>query len=76
MLNTALSGTTMSLLMLAGVLLSAGGVFLLVRRPELRKQAWLMIVAALVMFGNVAIWSVPVAKAPDPRDEQTVNSSH
>lgn len=76
MLNTALSGTIMSLLMLAGVLLGAGGVFLLVRRRELRKQAWLMIVAALVMFGNVAIWSVPIAKAPDPRGEQTINSSH
>lgn len=76
MLNTALSGTIMSLLMLAGVLLSAGGVFLLVRKPGSRKQGWLMIVAALVMFGNVAIWSIPIAKAPDPRGELTFGSSH
>jgi len=76
MLNTALSGTIMSLLMLGGALLGAGGVFLLVQKRGSLKQAWLMIIAALVMFGNVAIWSIPVAKAPDPRGERIVNSSH
>ncbi|MGE4411622.1 MAG: hypothetical protein AB7D33_13755 [Sphingobium sp.] len=55
-----MSGTILSLLMLAGMLLLAGGVHLIATRPENRRQGWLMIVAALVMFGNVAIWAVPL----------------
>ncbi|MDF0542396.1 hypothetical protein PX699_08580 [Sphingobium sp. H39-3-25] len=54
-----MSGTILSLLMLAGLALGAGGIYLIARRGE-RKQGWLMIVAAAVMFGNVAIWAVPV----------------
>ncbi|GLT02016.1 hypothetical protein GCM10007897_34190 [Sphingobium jiangsuense] len=54
------SGTLLSLLMLAGLMLAAGGVWVLVKQPRNRRQGWLMIVAALVMFGNVAIWTVPV----------------
>jgi uncharacterized membrane protein len=56
---SGMSGTILSLLMLAGLVLGAGGTYLIVRRGE-RKQGWLMIVAAAVMFGNVAIWAVPV----------------
>ena len=57
--ENAMSGTILSLLMLAGFALGAGGIHLIAKRPESRKQGWLMIVAALVMFGNVAIWAVP-----------------
>lgn len=57
---SGLSGTILSLLMLAGLLLLAGGIWILAKQPRNRKQGWLMIVAALVMFGNVAIWAVPV----------------
>lgn len=55
-----LAGTILSLLMLAGLALSVGGVYLIAKKPENRRQGWLMIVAALVMFGNVAIWAIPV----------------
>lgn len=50
---------TLSLLMLAGVFLSAGGIALIVRRRD-RKRGLLMLAAALVMFGNVAIWTLPL----------------
>ena len=54
-----MSGTILSILMLAGIALSIGGVHLLVRRRA-HKQGWLMLVAAAVMFANVAILSIPV----------------
>ncbi len=57
---STMSGAILSLLMLAGFALGGGGVHLVVRRRENRKQGWLMIVAALVMFANVAIWAVPI----------------
>lgn len=44
----------MSLLMLAGFALAAGGVYTLARLKD-RTKGILMLVAALVMFGNVAI---------------------
>ncbi len=47
----------LSLLMAAGLALSAGAVLML-RRGN-RKQAVLMLLAALAMFGNVAIWLAP-----------------
>jgi hypothetical protein len=47
---------TLSLLMLAGLALGIGGLWLLVARRD-AKRGWLMIVAAVVMFGNVAIWT-------------------
>ena len=49
----------LSLLMLAGLLLGGGGVWLITKGGD-RQRAWLMIVAALVMFGNVLIWTVPM----------------
>jgi LPXTG-motif cell wall-anchored protein len=49
----------LSLLMLAGVLLGAGGIWLLIKRRD-RKRALLMLAVALVMFGNVAVWMLPL----------------
>ncbi|MGD9811654.1 MAG: hypothetical protein AB7U35_10030 [Sphingobium sp.] len=60
MAANSMSGTILSLLMLAGLALGAGGVHILAKRPESRKQGWLMILASLVMFGNVAIWAIPL----------------
>ena len=57
---TSMSATILSILMLAGLLLGGGGLYLIAKRPDLRKQGWLMIVAAMVMFGNVAIWAMPI----------------
>ncbi|MGV3769272.1 MAG: hypothetical protein ACO1NM_04495 [Sphingobium phenoxybenzoativorans] len=54
-----MSGTILSLLMLAGVALTGGGVYLLVKKID-RKRGILMVIAGLVMFGNVAIWAVPM----------------
>ena len=53
--------TIISILMLAGMLLSVGGVYLLVRKRD-TKRGTLMIVAALVIFGNVAIQLMPTPR--------------
>lgn len=44
--------------MLSGAALVAGSVYL-IRTGKNRKQGWLMLVAAAVMFMNVAIWTIP-----------------
>lgn len=49
----------LSLTMLGALALLAGSIALF-RRGNDRKRALLMLVAALVLFGNVAIWVVPV----------------
>ncbi|MDQ4420105.1 hypothetical protein OOT33_06600 [Sphingobium sp. DEHP117] len=54
------SGTVLSVLMLAGLALAGGGGLLFVRQPGNSKRAWLMIIAGLVMFANVAIWTIPL----------------
>jgi len=53
-----MSGTILSLLMLAGVALTGGGVYLLAKKKD-RLRGTLMVV--VVMFGNVAIWAVPLS---------------
>lgn len=57
---SSMSATILSVLMLAGIVLGSGGLYLIAKRPDLRKQGWLMIIAGMVMFGNVAIWVAPV----------------
>lgn len=52
-----------SILMLAGILLTAGGIYMIVRTRD-RKRGVLMIVAGLVMFGNVAITAIPGPDLP------------
>ncbi len=47
----------LSLLMLGGFALAAGGVYTLARRGN-RKRGVLMLVAAAVMWGNVAIMTL------------------
>ncbi|MDB5667618.1 MAG: hypothetical protein JWL74_568 [Alphaproteobacteria bacterium] len=51
---TGPSALIMSLLMLVGFALAAGGAYLIGRRKD-RRRGLLMLVAALVMWGNVAI---------------------
>jgi hypothetical protein len=58
-----MAATILSILMLAGLALSAGGIYLIGARRNY-KQGWLMIVAAMVMFANVVIWALPVPGAP------------
>ncbi len=52
------SDLVLSILMLAGVALLVGA-YVMFRRQRDRRKALLMLVAALVMFGNVAIWMIP-----------------
>ena len=51
-----LAALSMSLLVLASFALAGGGSWLILKRRDRRKGS-LMIVAALVMLGNVLIWS-------------------
>ena len=47
----------MALAMIAVFLLAAGGTKLILGRAH-RKQGALMLVAALVLFGNVLVWTI------------------
>ena len=54
---TGLVATLLSIAVLAAFALIGGGLFLLVKRKEL-KQGMLMLIAALVLFANVLIWTL------------------
>jgi hypothetical protein len=54
---TGLVTFMLSLAVLAAFALAGGGVYLIFARGE-RKQGVLMVLAALVLFANVAIWTV------------------
>lgn len=47
----------LSITMIAAFLLGAGGAWMLVRKRDFRKGA-LMLAAAVVLLGNVLIWTV------------------
>ena len=49
--------TILSIAMLAAFLLGAGGLWLILKRRDGKKGA-LMLVAALVLLGNVLIWTI------------------
>ena len=53
-----MSDTLISMLMLTGVVLTGGAAY--VFRKGDKRRALLMLVAALVMFVNVAVWLVPI----------------
>jgi hypothetical protein len=52
------AGLILSILMLGGLLLGAGGFWLIAKGGD-RKRALLMLVASVVMFANVLIWALP-----------------
>ena len=52
-----MSATLQSIAMLAVFALVAGAIFLFRGRRDVAK-AWLMLVAALVLLGNVLIWAL------------------
>ena len=54
---TTLASLALTLAMIAAIALLIGGVTLVLRRQD-RKRGALMIVAALVLVGNVLIWTV------------------
>jgi uncharacterized membrane protein YbhN (UPF0104 family) len=49
----------LSLAVLASIALDVGGVWRIIRQAD-RRRGVLMIVAALVLLGNVLIWAWPV----------------
>ena len=53
-----LLATLLSIAVIAIFALVAGGAWLLIKRKE-RKQGLLMLVAAVVLAVNVAIWTLP-----------------
>jgi drug/metabolite transporter superfamily protein YnfA len=59
--------TVLSIVMLTAVALLAGA-FWLWRRLGAVKQVWLMVLLALVMLVNVAIWTVPDKDGAAPLD--------
>ncbi|MCF8706469.1 LPXTG cell wall anchor domain-containing protein [Rhizorhapis sp. SPR117] len=54
-----MSDLVLSIIMLAGLMLFAGGGWMLIKRRD-AKRGLLMLIAALVMFANVVIWLVPI----------------
>ena len=59
----------LSILMIAGAALLVGGVYILMKGTN-RRQGILMLIAAAVMFANVAIWLAPVPSGTDPMETQ------
>ena len=57
--------TVLSIVVLAALLLFAGAFFLW-RRGGSAKQVFLMVLLALIMLANVAIWTVPDASGDAP----------
>ncbi|ETI64364.1 hypothetical protein C100_07700 [Sphingobium sp. C100] len=54
-----MNGAILSILMLAGILLTGGGLYAIISKGD-RKRGALMIVAGLVMFANVMIAAIPL----------------
>ena len=52
-----IASAALAIAMIAAFLLILGGIRL-IRIGAHRQQGWLMIVAAMVLFGNVLIWTV------------------
>jgi hypothetical protein len=52
-----IASAALGIAMIAVFLLTAGGIRL-IARGEYRKQGWLMITAALVLLGNVLVWTI------------------
>ena len=67
-----MSDLILSVLMLAGAALFAGGVYVL-RKGINKRQGWLMLVAAAVMFANVAIMMIPTPERNLPVSTQAVD---
>ena len=54
---TGLASTLLSIGVLAAFVLAGGGLWRIFKRKD-RKQGVLMLLAGLVTFGNVLIWTV------------------
>ncbi len=63
------SGTVLSIVMLAAMAMVVGAGFLWRRRGP-SKQVWLMLVLAVVLAANVAIWVVPSPDGTAPVEQE------
>ena len=63
------SGTVLSILMLATIAMVLGAVYLW-RQRGTSKQIWLMLVLAVVLAANVAIWVVPSRDGTAPVQQE------
>jgi hypothetical protein len=54
-----ISNAALSLAVLASFALVGGAIYLLVKKHNV-KQGLLMLLAAAVLLGNVAVWTVPI----------------
>jgi len=54
-----IANAALSLAVLAAFVLAGGGFYLLIKRRS-TKQGVLMLLTALVLIGNVLIWTVPL----------------
>ena len=61
--------TVLSILMLTGIALLLGAVYLW-RQRGTSKQVWLMLVLAIVVLANVAIWVVPSVNGTAPAQQE------
>jgi hypothetical protein len=52
-----IASAALAIAMISAFLLVMGGVRL-IRRGQYRQQGWLMIVAAMVLVGNVLVWTI------------------
>lgn len=56
-MDSGLGSTLMSIMVIAAFALGGGGMWLIAKRRDAKKGV-LMLIAALVMLGNVLIWTV------------------
>jgi LPXTG-motif cell wall-anchored protein len=56
-MQSGLAATLFSIAVIGAFALTGGGLWLLIKRKE-RKQGLLMLLAALVLAGNVAVWTL------------------
>ncbi len=63
------SGTVLSILMLTAIVMLLGAVYLW-RQRGTSKQVWLMLVLAIVLLANVAIWAVPSVNGTAPVQQE------
>lgn len=56
-MQSGLGATLLSIAMIACFLLGTGGTWLIVKRRDMKKGV-LMLVAALVLLGNVLVWTI------------------
>ncbi len=56
---SGLGATLLSIMVIAAFALAGSGIWLLAKRRDV-KRGLLMLAAALVIFGNVVIWTAPL----------------